>query len=79
MRGETAIAWEKEDFEDYRSLRLRVDTMLQTMHEERQEPLTPTRIVFAVVLLAISSLLDKMQEKLNRRMDMDEERERTSR
>lgn len=37
MRGETAIAWEKEDFEDYRSLRLRVDTMLQTMQEERQE------------------------------------------
>lgn len=37
MRGETAIAWEKEDFEDYRSLRLRVDTMLQSMQEEGQE------------------------------------------
>lgn len=57
MRGETAIAWEKDDFEDYRSLRLRVDTMLQTMHEERQEPLTPTLIVFAVVLLVISYLI----------------------
>ncbi|GEM_PF-814153 len=35
MRGETAIAWEKEDFEDYRSLRLRVDTMAAN-HAERQ-------------------------------------------
>lgn len=31
MRGETALAWEEEDFGDYRSLRLRVDSMLQTM------------------------------------------------
>ena len=37
MRGETAIAWEKEDFEDYRSLRLRVDTMLQTMQDSNEE------------------------------------------
>lgn len=37
MRGETAIAWEKEDFEDYRSLRLRVDTMLQTMQSGSEE------------------------------------------
>lgn len=37
MCGETAIAWKKEDFEDYRSLRLRVDTMLQSMQEERHE------------------------------------------
>lgn len=37
MHGETAIAWEKEDFEDYRSLRLRVDTMLQTMQSGSEE------------------------------------------
>lgn len=33
MRGETVLAWEEEDFEDYRSLRIRVDTMLQTMQK----------------------------------------------
>ncbi len=33
MRGETALAWEEDDFKDYRLLRLRVDTMLQTMHK----------------------------------------------
>lgn len=37
MRGETALAWEEEDFEDYRSLRLRVDTMLQSMHKDNEE------------------------------------------
>lgn len=37
MRGETALAWEEEDFEDYRSLRLRVDTMLQTMQDSNEE------------------------------------------
>lgn len=37
MRGETAIAWEEEDFEDYRSLRLRVDTILQTMQKGNEE------------------------------------------
>lgn len=37
MRGETALAWEEEDFEDYRSLRLRVDTMLQTMQSGSEE------------------------------------------
>ena len=37
MRGETALAWEEEDFEDYRSLRIRIDTMLQTMHNGNGE------------------------------------------
>ena len=37
MRGETALAWEEDDFEDYRSLRLRVDTMLQAMHKGYEE------------------------------------------
>lgn len=37
MRGEIALAWEEEDFEDYRSLRLRVDTMLQTMQDSNEE------------------------------------------
>ena len=34
MRGETALAWEEDDFEDYRSLRLRVDTMAAS-HAQR--------------------------------------------
>lgn len=37
MRGETAIAWEKEDFEDYRSLRLRVDSMMLSMQSGSEE------------------------------------------
>lgn len=37
MRGEIALVWEEEDFEDYRSLRLRVDTMLQTMQDSNEE------------------------------------------
>lgn len=37
MRGEIALAWKEEDFEDYRSLRLRVDTMLQTMQDSNEE------------------------------------------
>lgn len=36
MRGETALAWEEEDFENYRSLRMRVDTMLQSMYRENR-------------------------------------------
>ncbi len=35
--GETALAWEDEDFEDYHLLRLRVDTMLQTMQSGSEE------------------------------------------
>lgn len=37
MRGETAIAWEEEDFEDYRSLRLRVDSMMLSMQSGSEE------------------------------------------
>ena len=37
MRGETALAWEEEDFEDYRSLRLRVDTMMLSMQDGNEE------------------------------------------
>lgn len=37
MRGEIALAWEEEDFEDYHLLRLRVDTMLQTMQSGSEE------------------------------------------
>lgn len=35
--GETALAWEEEDLENYRSLRLRVDSMLQTMQKGYKE------------------------------------------
>ena len=37
MRGETVIAWEEEDFEDYRSLRLRVDSMMLSMQSGSEE------------------------------------------
>ena len=52
MRGETAIAWEKEDFEDYRSLRLRVDTMLQTMQSGSEEFVSRAQIDTLRLLLA---------------------------
>lgn len=44
MRGETALAWEEEDFENYRSLRLRVDTMLQTMQDGNEEFVSQAQI-----------------------------------
>lgn len=44
MRGETALAWEEDDFEDYRSLRLRVDTMLQAMHKGYEEFISRVQI-----------------------------------
>lgn len=37
MRGETALAWQEADFTDYRSLRLHVDILLQTMYRENSE------------------------------------------
>lgn len=37
MRDETVIAWEEEDFEDYRSLRLRVDSMMLSMQSGSEE------------------------------------------
>ena len=55
MRGETAIAWEKEDFEDYRSLRLRVDTMLQTMQSGSEEFVSRVQIDTLRHLLASKS------------------------
>ena len=44
MRGETALAWDEEDLEDYRSLRLRVDTMLQAMYAENEEFVSKAQI-----------------------------------
>lgn len=52
MRGETAFAWEEEDFEDYRSLRIRVDTMLQTMHNRNEEFVSRVQIDTLRYLLA---------------------------
>ena len=37
MRGETAITWEEEDFEDYHLLRLRVDSMMLAMQRGNEE------------------------------------------
>lgn len=44
MCGETALAWEEEDFENYRSLRLRVDSMLQSMHKGNREFVSQNQI-----------------------------------
>lgn len=37
MHGETALAWEEDDYTSYCSLRLRVDSILQSMHKENVE------------------------------------------
>lgn len=37
MYGETVLAWEEDDFEDYRALRLRADTMMQAMYNGNEE------------------------------------------
>lgn len=44
MRGETALAWEEDDFEDYHALRLRVDTMLQAMYNGNEEFVSQTQL-----------------------------------
>lgn len=44
MHGETAIAWEKEDYTGYHSLRLRVDTMLQAMYNENWDFVSKAQI-----------------------------------
>ena len=35
--GETALSWEEEDFANYHSLRLHIDSMLQAMHKGYEE------------------------------------------
>lgn len=51
MRGETALAWEGEDFEDYRSLRQRVDTMLQAMYNKNRDFVSKAQIDTLCLLL----------------------------
>ncbi len=62
MRGEIALAWEEEDFEDYRSLRLRVDTMLQTMQDSNEE------FVSRVQIDTLRHLLANKEEHLHQIM-----------
>lgn len=62
MRGETAIAWEEEDFEDYHLLRLRVDTMLQTMQSGSEE------FVSHVQIDTLRNLLANKEEHLRQIM-----------
>lgn len=42
--GETAISWEEEDFANYHSLRLRIDSMLQAMHKGYEEFVSQSQI-----------------------------------
>lgn len=62
MRGETALAWEEEDFGEYRSLRLRVDTMLQAMHNGNEEFVNRAQID------TLRSLLANKEEHLHQIM-----------
>ena len=69
MRGETALAWEEEDFEDYHLLRLRVDTMLQTMQSGSEE------FVSHVQIDTLRSLLAGKEEHLRQIMQLFHEQE----
>lgn len=64
MRGETVIAWEEEDFKDYRSLHLRVDTMLQSMYRENRVFVSQNQID------TLRYLLKNKEEHLHRIMQM---------
>lgn len=64
MRGETVLAWEEEDFEDYRSLRIRVDTMLQTMQKGNEE------FVSCVQIDTLRYLLSNKEEHLHQIMQL---------
>ena len=52
MRGETALAWEEEDFEDFRSFRLRVDSMMLAMQGGSEEFVSRAQIDTLRYLLA---------------------------
>lgn len=69
MRGETAIAWEEEDFENYHLLRLRVDTMLQTMQSGSKEFVSHAQID------TLRSLLAGKEEHLRQIMQLFHEQE----
>lgn len=59
MRGETALAWEKEDFVDYHLLRLRVDSMLQAMYKGNEEFVYLSRLDTLCYLLESEVSIDK--------------------
>lgn len=42
--GETALSWEEEDFANYHSLRLHIDSMLQAMHKGYEEFVSQSQI-----------------------------------
>lgn len=50
--GETAIAWNEEDYSNYHSLRLHVDSMLQTMQDGNEEFVRQNQIDTLRYLLA---------------------------
>lgn len=64
MRGETALAWEKEDFVDYHLLRLRVDSMLQAMYKGNEE------FVYLSRLDTLCYLLESKEENLHQIMQL---------
>ena len=60
MRGETALAWEKEDFVDYHLLRLRVDSMYKGNEE----------FVYLSRLDTLCYLLESKEENLHQIMQL---------
>lgn len=42
--GETALSWEEEDFANYHSLRLHIDSMMQAMHKGYEEFVSQSQI-----------------------------------
>lgn len=69
MRGETALAWDEEDFENYRSLRLRVDSMMLAMQGGKEEFVSRAQID------TLRSLLAGKEEHLRQIMQLFHEQE----
>lgn len=67
--GETALAWNEDDYAAYHSLRLRVDTMLQTMHKGNEEFVSRAQID------TLRSLLAGKEEHLRQIMQLFHEQE----
>lgn len=67
--GETALAWKEEDFEEYRSLRLRVDSMMLVMQGDNEEFVSRAQID------TLRSLLAGKEEHLRQIMQLFHEQE----
>lgn len=69
MRGETVLAWEEEDFDSYRSLRMCVDSMLLAMSRGNEEFVSHNRID------TLRHLLKSKEEHLYQIMQLFREQE----